>query len=87
MASVETCVTCPLRGLDLSPSQARAAGHIIIEGGHMAEDTRRQVNLKRIAGVVMDHFEAPEAVKAATLTCVEAHTSGSCTFGAESEEV
>lgn len=86
MASVETCATCPLRTLELTPGQARAAGHIIIEGGHLAEDTRRQVNLKRIAGVAMDHFKAPDKVRKATLDCVDAHTNGSCTFGGELEE-
>jgi|GEM_PF-5175802 len=86
MANVETCANCALRGLDLSPSQARAAGHIIIEGGHMAEDTRRRINLKRIAGVVMNHFEAPQELKTATMACVDAHIDGSCTFGGELEE-
>jgi hypothetical protein len=75
------CDSCELKGLQMSADQARACGHIILEGNHMPrKDSRRELDLRRVASTALDYFEAEPAVKQAATACVGAHLNGSCDY-------
>ena len=78
MQAPGACEICEFNKVELSPELARFAGHVIIEGDHTAGNPRRIADLRRVAGVGLDYFEATSELRQATEACTRAHQDGTC---------
>lgn len=75
----DACNICELGKRAMSVDQARACGHIILEGDNMPlDDRRRQYDIKRVAEVGLDFFGADQSLRDAAVACIDAHLDGTC---------